>query len=157
MPLTHITKAPTRNDKPSFVIDILGANPLQMRGAGRRLRHNVNQQFDDTETFDNPGGEAPSKSPKSFTMEILASHGATGSYNLLLPLVGPDPHPFAYQINADAANSVDNPEYSGLLYVPDIPIIDAGVQEFSRFSIEFKISGIPVVTTDGTPVYDSHA
>lgn len=155
MAITPITKAPTRNTKPSFVIDLAGTE-LQLRGAGRRIRHNKSPNFEDVETFDNPGGEAPGTSAESFTIEILQSHGAAGAYNLLKPLEE-TLVTFAYQIDADAVNSVDNPELSGNVYVPPIPIIDAGVKKFSPITLEFKVDGIPVLTTDGTPVYATHA
>lgn len=156
MPLQFITAPVTRNTKPSFVIDILGTDPIQLRGAGREIDHDVRPNFEDVETFDNPGGEAPGVTPEAFNVEVISSHGALGLFNLLTPFADVLTD-FAYQVDADAVNSAANPEYSGQLYVPKVPIISAGVRKFSVFTLEFKISGIPVVTSSGIPVYAAHA
>ncbi len=154
-----ITAAPLRLDDPSFVVDydaIVGAAAVQLRCAGRRITTNGDQEFEDIETFCNPGGEAPGITTETIVVEVLQSVGVGGLWNQLKPLEG-QLVTFALLPKRTTATGDDNPEMYGSLYVPYIPLVDAGVRKFSPFTLEFKVFGIPAYNTTATAIYDSHA
>jgi len=156
MPLNAVTAAnPTRNDAPSLVLNHSATDPLHFICAVRQVAHAGSQQFEDVETACNPGGEAPGATTESLDVELLWSHGTAGVWNTLKPLEGTR-IPFAYLLRGGEANSASNPEMSGFLWVPFVPLINAAVRKYSYVPMSFRISGTPLNTTSGTPVYAGH-
>ena len=155
-----ITAAPFRLDSPSFVVDYdaaVGAAFVQLKCAGRNIDTRGDQDFEDTETFCTPLGEAPGAVAESIVVEVLNSLGVDGLWNQLKPLEG-ELVKFAYLPNGTVTSSPDNPEMSGELWVPYIPLTpSAGVRKFQTYSLEFKIFGIPTYDTTGAPVFASHS
>lgn len=156
MPLIAVTAAtPTRNDAPSLVLNHSATDPLHFICAVRSVSHTGSQEFEDVETACNPGGEAPGATTESLDVEMLWSHAAAGTWNVLKTLQGTR-IPFAYLLNGGAAVSDSNPEMSGFLWVPFVPFIDAAVQKYSYVPMSFRISGIPLYTSTGSAVYVGH-
>lgn len=157
MPLVAVTASnPTRFNQVSFVIDYDQANPLHFTCATRKLSHNVSQAFEDVETLCNPGGEAPGKVTQSLDVEMLYEHSATGSWNQLYPLAG-TLHKFAILLRGTGAVSATNPEWSGSLWIPQIPIMDGqAVNGYMKVPLVFKISGLITSKVTGSPVYAGH-
>ena len=147
--------APFRLSGPSLKIGTSGTPgtaSTELACHGRRITIVPSQQFEDVETFCNPGGEAPSVDQQSIVMEVLQSFGASGLWNLLAPLKGLE---VAFEFNpggSSAAAAATNPIMEGNLWVPAVPFIDAAPERFSIFSIEFKLSGEPTfqITTGGS-------
>ena len=157
MPLISVTASnPLKLDKASFVIDWNQTDPLQFQCTIRSLVHSVDQQFADVATLCNPAGEAPSKVVEQLDLEMLWEHPATGTWNKLRPLAGLR-RSFALLPQGTGATSAANPEMSGFLWVPQVPFINGTeINGYSYVPLTFKISGIPVYDTDGTPVYAGH-
>lgn len=157
MPLISVTASnPLKLDKASFVIDWNQTDPLQFQCTIRSLVHSVDQQFADVATLCNPAGEAPSKVVEQLDLEMLWEHSATGTWNKLRPLAGLR-RSFALLPQGTGATSAANPEMSGFLWVPQVPFINGTeINGYSYVPLTFKISGIPVYDTDGTPVYAGH-
>ncbi len=157
MPLISVTAStPLKFDKLSFVLDWNQADPLQFQCALRAVDHNPQQSFSDVKTLCNPGGEAPGAIVEELNLELLWEHSATGPWNKLRPLVGLR-RSFAILPQGTGATSAANPEMSGFVWVPVIPFIKATeVNGYSIVPLTFKISGIPIYDTDGTPVYAGH-
>ncbi len=157
MPLISVTASnPIKFDKFSFVIDWNQTDPLQFQCATRSLSHVVDQQFADVKTLCNPSGEAPSTVTEQLDVELLWEYSATGAWNKLRPLAGLR-RSFAILPLGTGATSATNPEMSGFVWVPQIPFINATeVNGYSYVPLTFKISGIPIYDTDGTPVYAGH-
>lgn len=154
-----ITAAPFRLDDPSLVVDydaVVGAAAVQLKCAGRQITHNGDQEFEDIETFCNPKGEAPGAVTESLELAVLQSIGVGGLWNQLKPIEG-QLVKFAFLPKSQAAVGEDNPEMSGQLWIPFIPLVDAGVRKFTELNFDFKIFGSPTYITTGTPVYSSHA
>lgn len=150
-----ITASPARLDSPSFLLQHELADPLQLKCAGRSIDHSTDQEFEDVETFCNPGGEAPGVVKQSFVITVLNSFGANGLYNLLSPLAGTRVS-FAYLRAGSTAISEDNPEFSGFLYVPTPKIVNAGVRKFTEYDLDFKIDGAVLqADTPGAAVADT--
>jgi hypothetical protein len=151
-----LTTVGVRLDTPSLVLNTLAANPLHMRCALRKLDHVGDESFEDTETFCTPGGEAPGATKQHLDVELLWSFGATGTFNNLKPLEY-QLVPFAFLVDGSQPVSSTNPELSGSVYVPFVPLIKAdGVRKYSYVSMSFKFSGTPVVTTIAPAVYAGH-
>lgn len=157
MPLISVTASnPIKFDRFSFVLDWNQTDPLQFQCATRSLSHVVDQQFADVKTLCNPAGEAPSTVTEQLDVELLWEYSATGTWNKLRPLAGLR-RTFAILPLGTGATSASNPEMSGFVYVPQIPFINATeVNGYSYVPLTFKISGIPIYDTDGTPVYAGH-
>lgn len=153
-----ITETAFRLDDPSFVIDhdaAVGAAAVGLRCAGRLIRHTINQEFDDVETFCNPGSEAPGTARHSWNIELMQSFGPNGLYDQLAPLAG-QAVLYAFQVQRSVAISATNPEFSGTLYVPEVPVVDANVKGYSIVTLEFKMTG-PPAKNDTTAVFADHA
>ncbi len=157
MPVVTVTASnPTKFDKVSFVIDYDQPNPLHFTCATRKLTNPVSQAFEDVETLCNPGGEAPGKVTQSLDVELLWEHSTTGAWNQLHPLEG-TLHTFAVLLRGTGAVSASNPEWSGKLWIPQVPFIDGqAVNGYMKIPLSFKISGIPLRKTTGSPVYAGH-
>jgi len=156
MPLVAVTAAnPTRNDAPSLVLNHTDTDPLHFICAVRSVSHTGSQDFEDVETACNPGGEAPGATTESLDVEMLWSHATDGVWNRLKPLQGTR-IPFAYLLQGGVAVSTTNPEMSGFLWVPFVPFIDAAVRKYSYIPMQFRLSGIPLYTSTGSPVYAGH-
>lgn len=157
MPLISVTASnPTKFNKTSFVIDYDQTDPLQFQCATRKLTHVVDQSFSEIKTLCNPTGEAPSTVTQQLDVELLWEHSTTGSWNKLRPLAGLR-RSFAILLQGTGTTSAANPEMTGFLWVPQIPFIDGSeVDEYMRIPLTFKISGIPVYTTSGAPLYAGH-
>lgn len=157
MPLISVTAStPTKFSTVSFVIDHDQVDPLQFQCTTRSLRHIVNQAFADVKTLCNPSGEAPSTVTESLDAELLWEHSATGAWNKLYPLRGTR-RSFAVLLRGTGAPSPANPEMSGFVWIPQIPFIDGtAVDEYMYVPLSLKISGIPLFTTTGSPVYAGH-
>lgn len=134
--------APFRLDAPSFLIGAVDPPTTEMKCHGRRFNITADQTFEDVETFCNVGGEAPGVIKRSINIEVFASFGAEGLWNVLYPLEGTLVY-FAFDLAGTGTGAVGNPIMEGQCYVPAIPFIDAGVKKFSPFSLEFRIYGTP--------------
>lgn len=138
--------APFRLDGPSFLIGATDPPTIELAGNGRRVTIVPAQEFEDVETFSNPGGEAPGLIRNTISLEVLQSFGADGLWNVLKPLEGTLVY-FQFLLDGDSPEGVGNPMMTGQCYVPAVPFIDAGVRKFSTFTLEFKVSGVPVFDT----------
>ncbi len=158
MPLINVGSglSPLKLDLMSFVIDWNQADPLQFQCTLRSFQHSVSTSFSDVATLCNPGGEAPGKVVEELQLEMLWSHGSNGPWNKLRPLVN-TVHTFAALPKGTGATSAANPEMSGSVWIPPVPFMQATeVNGYSIVPLTFKIFGIPVYDTDGTPVYAGH-
>lgn len=136
------TPAPFRLDEPSFKIGTTSTPDTELSGSGRRVTIVPSQEFEDIETFENPGGEAPGLVRRSINLEVIQSFGAEGLWNVLAPLEGQLVY-FEFDPAGTGTPGADNPVMSGQCYVPAVPFIDAGVKKFSTFTLEFRIFGEP--------------
>jgi hypothetical protein len=160
-----LTQAPPKRlVLPSFVVDIgdtpVDSGPIQLQCSMRNTDNGGDQEFEDIETFCQPGLEAPTVTKEMISVEFRWSFGAltpnpalAGVWNALKPIEG-ELVEFAYLIDGDSTSSPANPEQSGQLYIPFIPLINASVRRFTRVTLEFKIAGNPTYNTDGNPVFD---
>lgn len=147
---------PTKFNQVSFVIDYDQPNPLHFTCATRKLSHTVSQAFEDVETLCNPGGEAPGKVTQSLDVELLYEHSTTGAYNQLYTLVGTS-HSFAILLRGTGAVSASNPEWSGKLWIPQVPIMDGqAINGYMKIPLVFKINGLITTKVSGSPVYAGH-
>ena len=154
-----ITAAARRLDDPSFVVDfdaVVGVAAVQLRCAGRKITTAGDQEFEDIATFCNPKGEAPGAVVDAISLEVLQSVGVGGLWNQLKPLEGQLVN-FAFLWDGTVDPADDNPEMSGQLWIPFIPLVDAGPRKFSTFTLEFKILGTPIYTLAPPAIYAGHA
>src|SRR5687767_4328171 len=115
--------APVRLDTPSFKIGTADPPTTELRGNGRRISLVTTQEYEDIETFDNPGGEAPGLTRTTITLEVLQSFGADGLWNVLKPLEGQLVY-FSFSPNGTTTAGATNPIATGQCYVPAISFVD---------------------------------
>lgn len=161
MPLISVNAAPFRLDRPSFVIDHAGVDPIQIQCSGRQLTWNANQTFEDIESFCNPRGEAPGAVERSVNLQVNQSFGPTtgaaaGLWNVLQPLFG-TLQTFAILLNGPSPCADDNPEVSGQIWIPEYSLVDAAVRKYSQSTLEFRLYQDPVYAyTVAGAVYAAH-
>lgn len=116
----------------------------EMKCHGRRIR--IPSTTDpDGATFCDPFGTA--YTPE---LEVFQSFGTDGLETLLRPLVNTIVD-FVYEPDGAEDASVDNPHYKWEARVPPFPVVDAGIREFSPFTISFEAEeGTMKKTVDGT-------
>lgn len=140
---------PFRLDGPSFLIGAVDPPTTELAAHGRRVTIVPTQEFEDVETFTNPGGEAPGLIRRSINLEVLQSFGADGLWNVLAPLEGELVY---FEFNPGGTGevaAVTNPIMSGQCYVPAVPFLDAGVRKFTATTMEFRIYGDVAFDTTG--------
>lgn len=127
-------EAPFKLYKPSFQIGESGSE-IELNCAGRKV------------TFAPGDRQTWCHRDESINLEVVQSFGAEGLWNQLNPLVDTEV-PFVFLPVAGKAVGVDNPQAAGTLLVPDyIPFLDAGIREFSPFTLEFQVVGSIAYTT----------
>lgn len=107
--------------------------------------HLTGEPDDELATFCDPEGFA-----YTLTLDLKMSLGVDSLDEALTTLGGPGtvvPFVFAY---TDAVASADNPHWWGEVRIPAIPIVDAGINEPTSFSMEMAVIG-EVNREDGTP------
>lgn len=107
--------------------------------------HLTGESDDDLATFCDPEGFA-----YTLTLDLKMSLGADSVDQALQTLGGTGTvvnFEFAY---TDDPASIDNPHWSGEVRIPAIPVVDAGINEPTSFSLEMPVIG-DVVRDDGTP------
>lgn len=115
---------------------------LQLNCAATTIDPQIDQEFVDVETFCNAAGEAPGKSKRTINVGIRMSFGAAGIFNLLQPFsnlrVG-----FAMVPNHQKQVNPDNPEMSGNLWVPEIPMSIGEVGGSPVYDMVLNLDGDP--------------
>ena len=128
-----------KNSDPSLTIGV-----VEMKCHGRRIRINADEDPDGA-TFCDPYG-----SSYTAELEVFQSFGADGLETVLRPLVNTIEN-FIYTPADGVAASVDNPHFRFDARVPPFPVIDAGIREFSPFTIPFEVEeGTMEKSIDGT-------
>lgn len=141
--------------KPVRLVDpyiILGEDPLAVPPVvGQDMKcfangiHLTGESDDDLATFCDPEGFA-----YTLTLDLKMSLGAGSLDEALTALGGAGTVvPFEFAYTPDPA-SAENPHWSGKVRIPAIPIVDAGINEPTSFSLEMPVIG-DVVRDDGTP------
>lgn len=115
-----------KNSDPSLLIDT-----EEMKCHGRRIRITASVDTDGA-TFCDPYGSA-----YAAELEVFQSFGATGLETVLRPLVNTIVTVTYTPADGEVA-SVDNPVFAFSARVPPFNIVDAGIQEFSPFTISFE-------------------
>lgn len=106
--------------------------------------HLTGESDDDLATFCDPEGFA-----YSLTLDLKMSLGPDSLDEALTDLGGPGTVvPFEFAYTADPASTA-NPHWSGKVRIPAVPIVDAGINEPTSFSLEMAVIG-DVVRDDGT-------
>lgn len=108
--------------------------------------HLTGDADDDLATFCDPEGFA-----YTLSLDLKMSLGAESLDEALMDLGGPGTvvdFEFAF---TDAVASVDNPHWSGRVRIPAWPIVDAGINEATSFTIDMPVIG-DVVRDDGSGV-----
>lgn len=106
--------------------------------------HLTGEENDDLATFCDPQGYE-----YTLSLDLKMSLGAGSLDAAFDGLGGPGTvvaFEFAY---TDAAASADNPHWSGQVRIPAIPIVDAGINEPTSFTIDMAIVG-EITRDDGT-------
>jgi hypothetical protein len=106
--------------------------------------HLTGDNDDALATFCDPQGFA-----YTLSLDLKMSLG-TGSLDEAFQLLGGPGTvvPFEFAYTADPA-SVDNPHWSGKVRIPAIPIVDAGINEPTSFTIDMEVIG-DITRDDGT-------
>lgn len=108
--------------------------------------HLTGDTDDDLATFCDPQGFA-----YTLSLDLKMSLGAGSLDEAFQKLGGAGtvvPFEFAYQ---PGAASADNPHWSGKVRIPAIPIVDAGINEPTSFTIDMEVIG-EIERDDGTLV-----
>ena len=126
----------------SFLIGATETPTTEMKCHGRRIALVPDIVWEDTETFCNEGGEAPGRTKRSTTLEVLQSFGAEGLWNTLQPLFGSLAY-FKLDLAGNSTAAAGNVIVTGQLWVPPVKFIDAGVGKYTYDPIEFKCYGAP--------------
>jgi hypothetical protein len=106
--------------------------------------HLTGEEDDALATFCDPQGFA-----YTLTLDLKMSLGTESLDEALQALGGPGTVvPFEFAYTADPA-SASNPHWTGECRLPAVPIVDAGINEPTSFSMEMPVIG-DVVRDDGT-------
>jgi len=106
--------------------------------------HLTGDADDDLATFCDPEGFA-----YTLSLDLKMSLGAESLDEALMALGGPGTVvPFEFAYTSDPA-SADNPHWSGKVRIPAWPIVDAGINEATSFTIDMPVIG-DVTRDDGT-------
>jgi hypothetical protein len=98
--------------------------------------HLTGEADDDLATFCDPEGFA-----YTLSLDLKMSLGAESLDEALEALGGPGTVvPFEFAYTGDPA-SVDNPHWTGEVRLPAIPIVDAGINEATSFTIDMAVIG----------------
>ena len=98
--------------------------------------HITGEADDDLATFCDPEGFA-----YTVSLDLKMSLGAESLDEAITALGGPGTVvPFEFAYTGDPA-SVDNPHWSGEVRLPAIPIVDAGINEATSFTIDMAVIG----------------
>lgn len=106
--------------------------------------HLTGEPDDELATFCDPDGFA-----YTLSLDLKMSLGADSLDQAFITLGGPGtvvPFEFAYA-HGDA--SIDNPHWSGKVRIPAIPIVDAGINEPTSFTIDMEVIG-EITRDDGS-------
>lgn len=98
--------------------------------------HLVGEEDDELATFCDPQGYA-----YTLSLDLKMSLGAESLDEALQSLGGPGtvvPFEFAYE---DDVASAENPHWSGKCRLPAVPIVDAGINEPTSFTMEMPVIG----------------
>lgn len=131
---------PTRLTDPFITLGVDGVGPpvttahsFQCFSNGIHL---TGEADDDLATFCDPEGFA-----YTLTLDLKMSLGAESLDEAFEALGGPGTVvPFEFAYTADVA-SPENPHWSGTVRIPAIPIVDAGINEATSFSIDMALIG----------------
>lgn len=117
---------------------------VEMKCHGRRIA--LTPTVDDSSaTFCDPFG-----SLWTFSVDVFQSFGTGGLETDLRPLVNTIVQ-VVYEVEDGATVSADKPNYRFDWRVPPFPVVDAGIREFSPFTISGEIEeGTLEKTVDGT-------
>jgi hypothetical protein len=108
--------------------------------------HLTGESDDDLATFCDPDGFA-----YTLSLDLKMSLGAGSLDEAFTKLGGPGTIvPFEFAYTTDPA-AVDNPHWSGKVRIPAIPIVDAGINEPTSFTIDMEVIG-EIERDDGTVV-----
>jgi len=108
--------------------------------------HLTGEADDDLATFCDPDGFA-----YTLSLDLKMSLGADSLDEAFQLLGGPGTVvPFEFAYTTDPA-SKDNPHWSGKVRIPAIPIVDAGINEPTSFTIDMPVIG-DIARDDGTGV-----
>ena len=119
------------------------ADGIQLNCAATTIDPQIDQEFVDIETFCNEAGEAPGKTKRTINVGVRLSYGAAGVFNLLQPLAN-SRVTFALLPNYAKAVAADNPEMSGNLWVPEIPMSIGEVGGSPVYDMVLNLDGPPV-------------
>lgn len=98
--------------------------------------HITGDADDNLATFCDPEGFA-----YTLSLDLKMSLGAESLDEAFTALGGPGTVvPFEFAYTGDPA-SVDNPHWSGKVRIPAIPIVDAGINEATAFTIDMPVIG----------------
>jgi hypothetical protein len=98
--------------------------------------HLTGEKDDDLATFCDPEGFA-----YTLSLDLKMSLGAESLDEAFTALGGPGMVvPFEFAYTADPAGP-DNPHWSGTVRIPAIPIVDAGINEATSFTVDMSVIG----------------
>jgi hypothetical protein len=104
----------------------------------------------DIATFCNPKGRAPGGTAWTLEIDVLQSFGdgvtLDGLYDQLAPLAKTRVA-FTLEMDKTVGPTVEHPHFTGFVYVPSIPILDATISEKSEFTLTFFVDGEPTEVT----------
>lgn len=108
--------------------------------------HLTGESDDDLATFCDPDGFA-----YTLSLDLKMSLGVGSLDEAFQTLGGPGTVvPFEFAYTKDAA-SADNPHWSGKVRIPAIPVVDAGINEPTSFTVDMEIIG-EIMRDDGGAV-----
>jgi hypothetical protein len=108
--------------------------------------HLTGEPDDDLATFCDPDGFA-----YTLSLDLKMSLGTDSLDQAFITLGGPGTVvPFEFSYTTDPA-AADNPVWSGKVRIPAIPIVDAGINEPTSFTIDMEVIG-EITRDDGTLV-----
>lgn len=106
--------------------------------------HLTGEENDDLATFCDPQGY-----DYTLSLDLKMSLGAGSLDEAFQSLGGPGTIvPFEFAYTGDPA-SIDNPHWSGKVRLPAVPIVDAGINEATSFTVDMDIIG-DITRDDGT-------
>jgi hypothetical protein len=108
--------------------------------------HLTGEPDDELATFCDPDGFA-----YTLSLDLKMSLGAESLDQAFITLGGPGTVvPFEFSYTTEVA-SIDNPVWSGKVRIPAIPIVDAGINEPTSFTIDMEVIG-DITRDDGALV-----
>jgi hypothetical protein len=108
--------------------------------------HLTGEADDDLATFCDPEGFA-----YTLSLDLKMSLGAESLDEAIQGLGGPGTVvPFEFAYTGDPA-AVDNPHWTGKVRLPAIPIVDAGINEATSFTVDMAVIG-DITRDDGSLV-----